>query len=150
MAAVVLKPEAFPQVKASIALNDLDDTRARDLFSALEEASAHDAKETTSILSLSNDDAARRFVLAVAASGELDQGIESVVSDGIRSVKVRSLERARMRLIAEIGRASQTGGDSLGMSGSASAENREPLVELLKKKMQLDSELTRLKGEVDE
>ena len=64
--------------------DDLDDTRARDLFFALEEASTRDAKETTSILSLSNDDAARRFVLAVAASGELDQGIESVISDGIR------------------------------------------------------------------
>jgi len=150
MAAVVLKPEAFPQVKASIAPDDLDDTRARDLFFALEEASAHGAKETTSILSLSNDDAARRFVLAVAASGELDQGIGSVVSDGIRSVQVRILERSRMRLIAEIGRASHTGSDFLGFNGSASAENSEPLVELLKKKMQLDSELARLKGEVDE
>ena len=150
MAAVVLKPEAFLLVKASVDPDDLDDTRARDLFFALEEASTHDAKETTSILSLSNDDAARRFVLAVAASGELDQGIESVISDGIRSVQIRSLERSRMRLIAEIGRVSQSGSDFPGMNGSSSAENREPLVELLKKKMQLDSKLARIKGEVDE
>ena len=150
MAAVVLKPEAFTRVKASVDPDDLDDTRARDLFFALEEASTRDAKETTSILSLSNDDAARRFVLAVAASGELDQGIESVICDGIRSVQIRSLERSRTRLIAEIGHVSRAGKDFSGKNGPVSAENEEPLVELLKKKMQLDSKLARIKGEVDE
>ena len=150
MTAAVLLPESFPRVKASIGSDDLDDTRARDLFFALEEASVRDAKETTSILSLTNDDAAKRFVLAVAASGELDQGLEKVVSDGIRSVRVRSLERKRMRLIAEIGRVSQDNDNSAVMAGGSSAEIRESVVDLLKKKMQLDVELARLKGEVDE
>ena len=150
MTAVVLFPEAFSQVKASICSDDLDDTRARDLFFALEEASLRDAKETTSILSLTNDDAARRFVLAVAASGELDQGLENVVSDGIKSVRVRSLERKRMRLISEIGRVSQDSDLSAVMAVGGSAEKQESVVDLLKKKMQLDVELARLKGEVDE
>jgi len=150
MTAVALFPEAFSQVKASIGADDLDDTRARDLFFALEEAFIRDAKETTSILSLTNDDAAKRFVLAVAASGELDQGLENVISDGIRSVRVRSLERRRMRLIAEIGRVSQSAGDSAVMADGSSAEIQESIVDLLKKKMQLDVELARLKGEVDE
>ncbi|HLD29880.1 MAG TPA: DNA primase [bacterium] len=150
MTAVVLFPEAFSQVKASICSDDLDDTRARDLFFALEEASLRDAKETTSILSLTNDDAARRFVLAVAASGELDQGLENVVSDGIKSVRVRSLERKRMRLISEIGRVSQDSDLSAVMAAGGSAEKQESVVDLLKKKMQLDVELARLKGEVDE
>ncbi|HWR10911.1 MAG TPA: DNA primase [Rectinemataceae bacterium] len=150
MTAVVLFPEAFSQVKASISSDDLDDTRARDLFYALEEASIRDAKETTSILSLTSDDAAKRFVLAVAASGELDQGLETVVRDGVRSVRARSLERKRTRLIAEIGRISQKTGDSAVMTGASSAEIQETVVDLLKKKMQLDVEIARLKGEVDE
>lgn len=150
MTAVTLSPEAFPQVKAWIGADDLDDARARDLFFALEEAFIREAKETTSILSLTNDDAAKRFVLAVAASGELDQGREKVISDGIRSVRLRSLERRRMRLIVEIGRVSQSAGDSSVMRPESSAEIQESVVDLLKKKMQLDVELTRLKGEVDE
>jgi DNA primase len=149
MTAVVLYPESFPRVKASISVDDLDDTRAQDLFLALEEASAHDAKETTSILSATNDDAAKRYVLAVAASGELDQGIEKVVGDGLRAVRARALERRRTRLIAEIGRVSQDGA-SLVMPGASSAENQESVKDLLKKKMQLDVEIARLKGEVDE
>ena len=55
-----------------------------------------------------------------------------------------------MRLIAEIGHVSRAGNDFSGINGSDSAENGEPLVELLKKKMQLDSKLARIKGEVDE
>ncbi|MFA6366646.1 MAG: DNA primase [Candidatus Hydrogenedentales bacterium] len=150
MTAVVLFPEAFLQVKDSIRSDDLDDPRARDLFFALEEASIRDAKETTSILSLTNDDAAKRFVLAVAASGELDQGLETVISDGIKSVQIRSLERKRMRLIAEIGRTSQKNGDASVMAETSSAEIQETVVDLLKKKMQLDVKIARLKGEVDE
>ena len=149
MTAVVLRPESFPRVKASIGVDDLDDTRAQDLFLALEEASTRDAKETTSILSATNDDAAKRYVLAVAASGELDQGIEKVVDDGLRTVMARTLERRRTRLIAEIGRVSQ-GGASPVMPEAASAENLESVKDLLKKKMQLDVEIARLKGEVDE
>ncbi len=149
MTAVVLFPESFARVKASISVDDLDDTRAQDLFLALEEASAHDAKETTSILSATNDDAAKRYVLAVAASGELDQGIEKVVGDGLRAVRARTLERRRTRLIAEISRVSQGGASSV-MPEASSAENQESVKDLLKKKMQLDVEIARLKGEVDE
>ncbi|MCE1196896.1 DNA primase [bacterium] len=149
MTAVILYPESFPRVKASISVDDLDDTRAQDLFLALEEASTRDAKETSSILSATNDDAAKRYVLAVAASGELDQGIEKVVGDGLRTVMARTLERRRTRLIAEIGRVSQ-GGVSSVIPEAASAENLESVKDLLKKKMQLDVEIARLKGEVDE
>jgi len=150
MTAVVLFPSAFARVKSAICSDDLDDTRARDLFFALEEASLRDAKETTSILSLTNDEAAKRFVLAVATSGELDQNVEDVVRDGIKSVRLRSLERSRMRLIGEIGRISQNAEYSAVRPEGSSAENEESVVELLKRKMQLDVEIARLKGEVDE
>jgi DNA primase len=150
MTAVVLCPGAFSRVKASICSDDLDDARARDLFFALEEASAHDAKEITSILSMTNDDAAKRFVLAAAASGELDQDPEHVVDDGIKTVRIRSLERKRMALIAEIGRIARNSDDSEVMAEGSSAEIQESINDLLKKKMQLDVEIARVKGEVDE
>lgn len=151
MTAVVLSPESFEKVGKAIGPNDLDDTRARDLFFALEEASDHGAKETASILSFSNDEAAKSFVLAVAASGELDQEIEKVIDDGIRTIRMRSLERARIRLISEIGNASRESGEKdLLQQNGVPVGQKNPLVELLKRKMHLDSELARLKGEVDE
>ena len=135
MTAVALFPEAFAQVKDFYQFRTIWTTRERGIFFfALEEAFIRDVKETTSILSLTNDDAAKRFVLAVAASGELDQGLENVISDGIRSVRMRSLERRRMRLISEIGRVSQNAGDSAVMADDSSAEIQESIVDLLKKK----------------
>lgn len=150
MAAVVLSPESFPRVKASLRVEDLEDARARNLFFALEEASLREAKETASILSLTQDEAAKRFVLSMAASGELDQGAEALIRDGLKSLRARSLEGQRTRLIAEIGRVSRQGGADAATDAAPSEETQTSLFDLLRKKMQLDVEIARLKGEVDE
>jgi DNA primase (bacterial type) len=117
MAAVVLCPESFVRVRQHIQLEDLEDPRARDLYLALEEASAHDAKEIGSILTLTNDDAARRYVLAVAASGEMDQEPERIVNDGIRTIRIRSLEKETMKIVTEIAQRSAQGSEGQGFSG---------------------------------
>ena len=150
MTAVVLCPGAFERVRSFIGADDLDDTRARDLFTALEEASAHDAKEITSILSMTNDDAARGFVLSAAATGELDGTLDSVVSDGLRAVRIRNCERKRLAIVSELGRLSREGGSLSVMNSLPGADTQETVPELLKKTMQLDAEIARLKGEVDE
>jgi DNA primase len=150
MTAVVLHPGAFERVRSCIRADDLDDTRARDLYSALEEASAHDAKEITSILSMTNDDAARGFVLSAAATGELDGTLDSVVSDGLRTIRIRNCERRRLAIVSELGRLSREGGSLSVMNSAAGADTQETVPELVKKTMQLDAEIARLKGEVDE
>ncbi len=147
MSAVILNPETFSRVKPQVRLEDLEDPRARDIYQALEEASAHDTKETGSILALINDDAAKRFVLAVAASGELDNEPERIVDDGIRSVRIRICERDTMRVVAEIGRLSSGGGAD---DQNGKKERQEAIHSLLQKKMKIDEEIAQLKGEVDE
>ncbi|MDD3980869.1 MAG: DNA primase [Spirochaetia bacterium] len=153
MAAVVLCPESFDRVRQHIRLEDLEDPRARDLYLALEEASAHDAKEIGSILTLTNDDAARRYVLAVAASGELDQEPQRIVDDGIRTIQIRSLERETMKLVTEIAQRSAQGLEESGFTEgqeSVQAGGRAAIHALLQKKMKIDEEIAQLKGEVDE
>ena len=153
MAAVVLCPESFDRVRQHIRLEDLEDPRARDLYLALEEASAHDAKEIGSILTLTNDDAARRYVLAVAASGELDQEPQRIVDDGIRTIQIRSLERETMKLVTEIAQRSAQGLEESGFTEGqerVQAGGRAAIHALLQKKMKIDEEIAQLKGEVDE
>jgi DNA primase len=156
MAAVVLCPESFVRVRQHIQLEDLEDPRARDLYLALEEASAHDAKEIGSILTLTNDDAARRYVLAVAASGEMDQEPERIVNDGIRTIRIRSLEKETMKIVTEIAQRSAQGSEGQGFSGGGGeqgkghAEGQSSIHVLLQKKMKIDEEIAQLKGEVDE
>ncbi|MDX9826862.1 MAG: DNA primase, partial [Spirochaetia bacterium] len=146
MAAAVLCPESFARVRQHIRLEDLEDPRARDLYLALEEASAHDAKEIGSILTLTNDDAARRYVLAVAASGEMDQEPERIVTDGIKTIRIRNLERETMKIVTEIAQRSSRG--SAGEERQAG--EHESIHALLQKKMKIDEEIAQLKGEVDE
>ncbi len=140
MAALVMNPLAFERVRSSIDPDDLDDTRARDLFLALEEASARGSKDSATVLSLCSDDAARRFALSAGASGELDIGADKVIDDGIRNMKIRNLEKSRARVTREIG----------NLQGSSAASQGETMRELMKKKMDLDLEIERVKGEIDE
>jgi DNA primase len=153
MTAVVLCPETFDRVRHSIRLEDLEDPRARDLYLALEEASAHDAKEISSILTLTNDDAARRYVLSVAASGELGQEPERIVNDGIRTIRIRGLERETLKLVTEIAQRSARGLEDSGFlygQKTLQPEAQTAIHDLLQKKMKIDEEIAHLKGEVDE
>ena len=145
MTSAVLRPETFPHVRESVSRDDLDDPRAVDLYSALEEGWGRDSKDTASVLALIEDESLKGFVLSVAGSGEFDQGLDAIVTDGIRTVRTRSLERERIRLTLEIGRFSRA---ALKTEGQTS--DPENLVELLKRKMQLDLQIARLKGEADE
>jgi len=140
MAALVMNPLAFERVRSSIDPDDLDDTRARDLFLALEEASARGSRDSATVLSLCSDDAARRFALSAGASGELDIGADKVIDDGIRNMRIRNLEKSRARVTREIG----------NLQGSSATSQGETMRELMKKKMDLDLEIARVKGEIDE
>jgi DNA primase len=140
MAALVMNPQVFERVRSSIDPDDLDDTRARDLFLALEEAASRGSKDSAFILSLCNDDSARRFALSTGASGELDIGVDKVIADGIRNMKVRNLEKARARVTREIG----------NLQGQPQPSQGETMRDLMKKKMDLDVEIARVKGEIDE
>ncbi|MEN6399011.1 MAG: DNA primase [Rectinema sp.] len=141
--AVVLHPEFFTLVGKSVKLDDLEDPHARSLYAALENAERSGLKDTASILSCVDDESAKNFVLSKAADGELEQGVDAIVEDGIRNIRIRSLEKARTRLISEIGRVSALG------NSQETAEDMS-VMELLRQKMQLDAELANLKGEVDE
>jgi DNA primase len=141
--AVALHPEFFPHVREFVKPEDLEDSRARSLYSALVEAANRGHSDVASVLLYVEDESTKNFVLSKAAGGELEQGIDAIVEDGIRNIRIKSLERARTRLISEIGRASRGDGED------ATAEDKS-IMEMLKQKMQLDAELANLKGEVDE
>jgi DNA primase len=145
MTAAVLRPETFSRVRESLGKDDLDDPRAVDLFSALEECTNGEARDSASVLAFVEDESLKGFVLSAAGSGEFDQGLDAIVADGIRTVRMRSLERERTRLTLDIGRFSRAASKTEGQTSDP-----ENLVELLKRKMQLDLQIARIKGEVDE
>ncbi|HEY9055124.1 MAG TPA: DNA primase [Rectinemataceae bacterium] len=138
LTAVALKPESFRLVRENVGKDDLDDPRSVELYAALEEVWASGQHDTVSVVSRLENEQVRRFVLETAAAGELDEGLDEVVADGIKTVAIRSLEREQARIVLEVGRVSRA------ETGS------ENLVELLKRKMQIDTQIARIKGKADE
>ncbi|MCX7026919.1 MAG: DNA primase [Spirochaetes bacterium] len=145
MTAVVLKPESFPALRESLSKDDLDDPRAVDLYVALDEAWSKETRDTAAVISLLETEGLKSFVLSAAGSGEFDQSLDAIIADGMKAVRMRSLERERDRLSLDIGRSSRAASKTEGRPSDP-----EILVELLKQKMQLDLQIARIKGEVDE
>jgi len=144
MAAVALKPESFSKLSEMVKLEDLDDIRAQDIYTALERMYRDnpDSFSTARIVELIENESAKRFILEVAASGELDDNIQKVIDDGALGVRKRSLEKKRYRLTVELERA---------MSDASGADKKDGIInEFLKEKMLLDAELSKLKGEMNE
>jgi len=146
MAAVVLDAARFPDVRSKVSPEDLDDFRARDLYIALEEGFRADELGADSILGRIEDEAARRFVMEGAATGEFSLNSERLIADGIQTVRRRSLERRRERLLS---RMAPLGASQADIRGGAALEGAS-LNDLLYEKMHLDAELESMKGERDE
>jgi DNA primase len=142
MTAVVLDAARFADIRSKVQAEDLDDFRARDLYIALEESFRAEDLGVDSILGRVEDEAARRFVMEGAATGEFSINSERLVDDGVQTVRRRSLERKRERLLARMAIA--------GGANAHSDRDGASLNDLLYEKMHLDAELETMKGERDE
>lgn len=102
VAAAILSSDPFRLLSEHLDSDSIDDPRARDLFSALQEAQKEGVQDVDGILSLCADDAAVRFVREVDASGELKAGIEKILQDGLAQKRKAALEKERKKLVAQL------------------------------------------------
>jgi DNA primase len=134
MLGVAAHQELFPSVRnGGVALSDLDDERAAQLYVALEEAFRAEETGFDPLCSRIEDPALRDLVRRKVASGEFDLNQERAVADGIRRIRQRTLRRKNELVSAELRRLEK--------------ETADParLRDLLAEKMHLDSELEKLK-----
>jgi DNA primase len=128
--AVAVNREFFQEVRNTVAVDDLEDPRARKYFVALEECYRQGEKTVEALLGRLEDEALRELLLEKIASGEFTLNPERLIHDGLRQIRRRSLEKRRRFLISALAR----------------AEGQDPakLRELLGEKMYLDEELQKL------
>jgi DNA primase len=133
MLAIAARQELFPMVrKGGIAISDLEDSRARELFVALEESFRAEETSFDALLERIEDPSLGQLLMSKVASGEFDMNQERMVAESVRRIKLRTLSRRRDSLPAEIGRLER--------------EKTDPsrLKELLAEKMHLDDEFAKL------
>jgi DNA primase len=132
--AVAVNREYFPKVRNTIAVDDLEDIRARKVFVALEECFRQGETTEELLLQRLEDAELKALLLEKAASGEFMLNPQKMIQDGLKKIRRRSLEKKQRALV------------------SALARDKDPvkLKELLAEKMYLDEELQSLKVSMDE
>ncbi|MDA8411179.1 MAG: DNA primase [Treponema sp.] len=131
--AVVNHAAQFALLRSSVALDDMEDGRARELYLALEESYRAGTMDIASIVAKIGSVDLRKSVMEAVASGEFDEQADRLIDDGIRNARKKRLGK-RLEFILE------------RLRDSAGGETQELLVE----KMHLDAELASLKDMRDE
>ena len=135
MLATVVNREFFPFVRRTITLEELRDSRARDIFVALEECYRKEEESIELLLSRIEDTDTVRLVTEKLSSGEFSENAERAVRDGAYRVKERSLLDQRKRLDSLLRRAGET---------------TNGVEQLLHEKMVLDREVLKLRVLLDD
>lgn len=138
MLAIILNPDYFYHLRNEINMDDLSDPGARMLYIALEEAFRENELTYDKITTRIDDEALLDLVYKKAASGEFDNNQQQIITDSARTVKCKSLEMQRKKIVLEIRH----------IERSKASDNK--LREVLLKKMYLDNELNKYKGDMND
>jgi DNA primase len=128
--AVAVNREYFQEVRNTVAVDDLEDPRARKYFVALEECYRQGERTEEALLRRLEDESLRELLLQKIASAEFTINPELLINDGLRQIRRRTLEKRRRFLTAALARAKE--------------QDTAKLRELLGEKMYLDEELQKL------
>jgi DNA primase len=131
LTAVFLNPGLYPKLLSTFTIEELNDPHAKELFIALDEWYRNDSTGVDDLLSRVNDEGLRKFVLERGSSEAFSVNPEQLVSDGIKRIKQKRLERRRAEIIMELRMKQRESGPTVG--------------ELLAEKVHIDAELHRFK-----
>jgi DNA primase len=133
LTAVLVNPLLYPKLRSSLSIEDFDDPAARELFIALEEWFRNDMPGMDDLLSRIQDGNLRNFVIRKGASEAFSARPEQLVSDGIKKIRQKRLERRLTRIVTEL----------------RITRNEQNHEDLLAEKVHLDAELRLLKEAIE-
>ncbi len=145
MVAVWANLEYFEYVRSRLAIADLEDPRAREVYILLEEAYRRDQLKPEVLLE-QLDPEERESILRRISSGEFDENGEQYIKDTVRSIKIRSLEHRRKEIESRIRYKEWEARQTEKGSGTEPADQEgNGLKDLLLEKMYLDGELKKIR-----
>jgi DNA primase len=133
--AVFVNHDLYPKLRAALDIDDFDDPAARELFIALEEWFRNDMPGMEDLKERISDEALRNFVIQQGVSDAFSLNSDKLVSDGIRKIRQKRLERRLAGIVTEL---------RITKYGQSQGEGVS-LEDLLSEKVHLDAELRLLK-----
>ncbi|MDR1301436.1 MAG: DNA primase [Treponema sp.] len=121
----------YPHLRTHLSIKEIEDPFAKELFIALEECFIYDESGMDALLSRISREDLRNFVIKQAASSEFSSKPEQLVSDGIKRIKRRRIEKRLSEIVMKL---------RIAASGTAEVHAKE----LLAEKMHIDAELRRM------
>jgi DNA primase len=133
---VMVNFQLYPAFRAAIGIDEIEDTAAKELFIAMEECYIREERGADSLLSRISSEPLRNYVAGKGVSREFEGNPEQLMRDGIKKISQKKLRRRLSEIAAELH----------GLEHNPAVPGRERrLDELLMQKMDIDTELRRLK-----
>ncbi len=136
--AVIVNRQYFSLVRSALRPDDLEDTRAKELFIALEECFRAEEESLEHLLKRIENEEVRDLVLRKLALDEFLVNSDKLIRETIAQIRLRSIEKRRAAIAQKIRRAERSGGGA------------DTVRELLVERMYLDKELEKLKVTKDD
>jgi DNA primase len=137
---VSINMDLYPEFRAAIAIREIEDPAARELFIALEECFRSEESGSDALMSHIASPALRRFIVERGISpefrGDSRRDPRKLMEDGIKRVKEKKLRRR----LSEIGAELRLMEQNSGMGGEGD------LQQLIAEKMYIDAEIRTLEG----
>jgi DNA primase len=131
----------YPRFRSVLAIKEIEDPAAKELFIALEECFINDETGMDALLSRISSPELKKYIIERGMSEEFSANPDRLVADGIKKVTRRRLERRLDEIVIKLrGLKNDAGTSPSGNSASREGELEELLVE----KMHIDAELRRL------
>jgi len=137
----------YPEFRAAISMQEIEDRRAKELFVALEECFRNDESGTEILLSRITSPVLRNFVIKRGMSGEFKgdakRNPRKLMEDGIKRIKEGKFRRRLDEIDAELRlKEREQGKDASNDAGS-------DVEELIAEKMYIDAEIRKLEGKTE-
>jgi DNA primase len=137
------KEKLFLKLRTALAINEMEDPNARDIFIALEECIRYGEAGMDELLARIPSPELRRLLVEKSSSGEFSVNSGQLASDGMKRLRIKRMERQQEDIIVRL--RSMKNNARSGDDPYESAEDWHLEVkELLIEKMRIDDELSQL------
>jgi DNA primase len=140
LAVVAVNDSLYSQFRARLSIKEIDDTAAKDIFIALEDCFVRDETGLDALLPRIGSENVRKFIVERGASKEFLSNPEQLISDGIKRIKQKRIERRLANIVTELRLIESSQNNDENTYRSAALYE-----ELLLEKIHVDAELRKLK-----
>jgi DNA primase len=127
----------YPQFRNTVAIKEIEDPAAKELFIALEECFIHEESGIDALLSRISSGVLRNFVAEKGMSKEFSGDPGRLIADGVKGLKKRKLQKRLSGIVSEL--------RNLRHANSAPLDDIR-INDLVSEKMYIDAEIRELEG----